>query len=306
MKKDSAQPVSHRLVSVCIASIGRPSLRDTVEAVLACTLPSGFAREIVVADDSSTAQAATVLSCLNNRPELRVITSAARNISLARNCAMSEATGEYLVFIDDDEVPASDWLEQLLRQAENSGADGVQGCVIGIYPQQSPAWARKLRPYDKSYGTSGQRIQVGSTCNLLLRRKSLMARALEFDQALGKSGGEDTDLCFRLTASGGTIVCSPEATVYEHVPLERLDRKHLMRRYARGGHSYASTVLAHKKVLRKTAEIGKALALSLAFSLMAAASWKVRPAMSMRFTLRLSGNVGKLLFFMGRRAWNLY
>lgn len=298
--------MTNRLISVCIASIGRPSLLDTVEAVLSGALPHGFSREIVVADDSQTGKAASVLGGLADRPEVRVVASAARNISIARNRAMAHASGEYLVFVDDDEVPASDWLEQLVRLAEQSGADGVQGCVIGIYPQHAPAWARTLRPYDKTYGASGRQLQVGSTCNLLLRRAALTARALEFDPALGRSGGEDTDLCFRLTASGGTIVCSTTATVYEHVPVERLARRHLMRRYARGGHSYASTVLANQGLARRVLEIGKALALAATFSVMAVASWRIVPAASMRFALRTSGNVGKLLFFMGRPAWNLY
>jgi len=298
--------MSNRLISVCIASVGRASLRDTVEATLGCTLPEGFAREIIVADDSLTGEAASLLSALSNSCEVRVVSSAARNISMARNRAMAHATGEYLVFIDDDELPAADWLEELVQLAETSGADGVQGCVIGIYPSHAPAWARKLRPYDKTYGAAGQAIPVGSTCNLLLRRSALTGRALEFNPALGRTGGEDTDLCFRLTASGGTIVCSTTATVYEHVPLERLARQHLMRRYARGGHTYASTVLAHRGRLRRTLAVGKALGLAGAYAVMAIASWRVVPAASMRFTLRLSGNVGKLLFFMGRRAWNLY
>lgn len=298
--------MSKRLVSICIASIGRPSLLDTVDAVLACTLPPGVAREIVVADDSQTARVASVLGSLVDRPEVRIVASAARNIAIARNRAMTHAAGEYVVFIDDDEVPASDWLEQLILLADESGADGVQGCVVGIYPRHAPAWAKKLRPYDKTYGATGQAIQVGSTCNLLLRRAALKERSLEFDPALGRTGGEDTDLCFRLTASGGKIVCSTTATVFENVPVERLARRHLMRRYARGGHSYAATVLAHTGALRKLLEVGKAAASAAVFSIMAIASWRVVPAASMRFALRTSGNVGKLLFFMGRPAWNLY
>lgn len=295
-----------RLVSICIASIGRASLLDTVEAVLACTLPSCFAREIVIADDNPTATVASVLGSLAERADVRIVVSGARNISVARNRAMAHASGEYVVFVDDDEAPAADWLEQLVRLADESGAEGVQGCVVGVYPPHSPDWAKKLRPYDKTYGAAGQAIPVGSTCNLLLRRATLVERSLEFDPALGRTGGEDTDLCFRLTASGGRIVCSTTATVFENVPVERLAPRHLMRRYARGGHSYASTVLAHCGVLRKVLEVGKAAALVAVFSVMAMASWRVLPAASMRFALRTSGNVGKLLFFLGRPAWNLY
>lgn len=298
--------MTRRLVSVCIASIGRASLRDTVEGVLEGTLPPGFAREIIVADDSANGEAARVVSGLSTSPSIRIVSSAARNIAIARNCAMSEATGEYLAFIDDDETPATDWLENLLRLAEECGADGVQGCVIGIYPTRGPAWAQQLRPYDKRFGVSGQPQQVGSTCNLLLRRAALTQRHLEFNPALGRSGGEDTDLCFRLTAGGGSIVSSASAIVYEHVPVERLARKHLIRRYARGGYSYAATVLAHHRPARRALEIVKAVALATGYSLGAVVTWRLIPATAMRCTLRLSGNVGKLLFFMGRRAWNLY
>ena len=305
-KNKEKAPMSNRLVSVCIASIGRSSLHDTIAGVLAGTLPPGFTREIVVADDSANGEATRVLAGLSASPSIRIVSSAARNIANARNCAMAQAAGEYLAFIDDDEIPATDWLEQLLRLADEYGADGVQGCVVGIYPAQGPAWARQLRPYDKRFGASGQPQQVGSTCNLLLRRAALTQRHLEFNPELGRTGGEDTDLCFRLTAAGGRIVSSANATVYEHVPVERLARKHLIRRYARGGYSYASTVLAHQRPVRRVLEIVKAVALAAGYSLGAVAAWGPKPATAMRCTLRLSGNVGKLLFFMGRRAWNLY
>ena len=80
----------------------------------------------------------------------------------------------------------------------------------------------------------------------------------------------------------------------------------VLRRYARGGHSYASTVLAHQRPVRRVLEIVKAVALAAGYSLGAVAAWGPKPATAMRCTLRLSGNVGKLLFFMGRRAWDLY
>ena len=129
---------------------------------------------------------------------------------------------------------------------------------------------------------------------------------MQFSSVFGQSGGEDTDFCYRLTASGGSIVCSPEAVVYENVPLERLTFKHLIRRYARGGHTYASVVLARLGWLRKSLEICKALVLTTVYSVLAAVSSLVLPAAAMRYTLRVSGNVGKLIFFFGRPAWNLY
>ena len=297
-----------RLVSVCIASIGRASLLQTINGVCACVRPAGLALEIVVADDSLTGEAVALLLCNAERAgvrDVRIAMSAAQNISVARNACMTHAKGDFIVFVDDDEVPDVNWLTNLVQLADSSGADAVQGSVIGIYPGDSPGWADKLRPFDKTYGQTGARIEVGSTCNLLFRRSSLDKRSLEFNARFGKSGGEDTDICYRLTSSGGVIVCSPEAVVYENVPLERLVCRHLVRRYVRGGHTYASVVLAGKGRLRKAAEIGKAFVLTAAYSLLAAVSL-VLPTASMRFTLRLSGNVGKLMFFLGLPAWHLY
>lgn len=298
--------MTDRLVSVCIASIGRPSLLDTIKGIYACARPADMALEIVVVDDSLTGAALALLCCSDARKRVRVVTSASQNISVARNTGMAHARGDFIAFIDDDEVPDVNWLNNLVQLADSSGADAVQGTVIGIYPSDSPGWAVKLRPFDKSYGQAGARIEVGSTSNLLFRRSSLVIRTMKFNVVYGKSGGEDTDLCYRLTASGGVIVCSPGAVVYENVPRARLDLRHLVRRYARGGHTYACVVLARQGLLRKLAEFVKALSLTMAFFVMAAVSSVALPATAMRFVLRLSGNVGKLIFFLGLPAWNLY
>ena len=67
-----------------------------------------------------------------------------------------------------------------------------------------------------------------------------------------------------------------------------------------------ATLVRYTGAPRRALEIAKAAARVAAFSVMAAAAWAVVPAASMRFALRTSGNVGKLLFFIGRPAWNLY
>ena len=301
-------PLQTRLLTVCIASIGRASLLETIRGVRACRRPAGFALEIVVADDSPARAATTVLAELGSEDAdcpLRVVPSGAQNISLARNTCMENSSGDYLLFIDDDEVPGDAWLESLVHVAERTGADAVQGRVVGRYPGNAPRWAASLRPFDKDCGATGTRIEVGSTCNLLLRRASLVAHDLHFSPAFGRTGGEDTDLCYRLTSAGGQIVCSPAAVVYENVPLERLVRRHLVRRYTRGGHTYASVVLARKGRLRRAAEFGKALLLTAGYGFLTAASFAL-PAASMRYALRVSGNVGKLRFFLGRPARHLY
>lgn len=295
-----------RLLSVCIASIGRSSLLSTIEGVRACAIPAGFSVEMIIADDSQVKAVEILLVSLENRTGLNLVISAAKNISIARNMCMAHAAGEYIVFIDDDEVPDSQWLVNLVEIAEISGADAVQGNVLGVYPKSSPDWVSKVRPFDKAFGKTGEHLKLGSTCNLLFRRRALTARSLQFNTRYGKSGGEDTDFCYRLTSSGGVIVCSPTALVYEDVPPERLSWSNLFRRFARGGHTYAKVVLAGQGAIRTAIEICSAIFLILIFGILAGLSSLFLPAASARFTLRCAGNIGKLFFFFGLPAWNLY
>ena len=51
----------------------------------------------------------------NSKIELDYHVESTSNIALARNKAVQSASGQYLAFIDDDEVPLNDWLLTLLK-----------------------------------------------------------------------------------------------------------------------------------------------------------------------------------------------
>jgi hypothetical protein len=51
-------------------------------------------------------------------------------------------TCDFFAFIDDDEIPDPNWLEQLLLTQARTGADVVRGCVEPILPDGSPTWIK--------------------------------------------------------------------------------------------------------------------------------------------------------------------
>src|SRR5262245_31719149 len=117
------------LVSACVATYRRPGLLDRLLAGLqAQALPPGVALEVVLVDNDATASAEAVARRWQAAGlDLRYETQPEPNISLTRNRTVAEARGDWLAFVDDDEVPAPDWLAQLLAAAEAHRADVVFG-----------------------------------------------------------------------------------------------------------------------------------------------------------------------------------
>lgn len=88
------------LVSVIIPTRNRaPLLREAIESVFAVRR-DGFELEVIVVDDGSTDQTASVIA----EYELTVLRTNLAGVSAARNAGLAAARGEYVAFLDDDDV----------------------------------------------------------------------------------------------------------------------------------------------------------------------------------------------------------
>ena len=80
---------------------GRTFLREAVQSVMNQTLPPV---ELIVIDDGSTDGSREVVEAITDAPfPIRVLQQANRGQSAARNLAASQAQGEYLAFLDQDD-----------------------------------------------------------------------------------------------------------------------------------------------------------------------------------------------------------
>jgi len=114
----TAVPPSDRLVSL-IMPAWRPDPRWLREAVASALAQEGCAVELVVIDDGSPEPVATHLKEVAD-PRLRLVRIEHGGVSRARNAGIAAARGEYLRFIDADDVITSRSTAALLAAASAS------------------------------------------------------------------------------------------------------------------------------------------------------------------------------------------
>ena len=97
------QTLPRPVVSVILPTFNRPQyLRPAVDSVFAQTYQDW---ELIVADDGSEQETKAYLSSLAQRPKVKVLwLPHSGNPGAARNAALREAQGEYVAFLDSDDL----------------------------------------------------------------------------------------------------------------------------------------------------------------------------------------------------------
>jgi len=201
-------------VSVVIATYERRDLLlRCVDALLAQTLPPTRFEIVIVDDGSSRATREHVMAELSVRrrmrraPTLRFLwLPENRGPAAARNHGILAARGAVIAFTDDDTVPQPDWLAAGLA-AIRQGADAVAGAVDVPLPDV---------PTDYERDAAGLSNAGFVTANCFVRR-DLLGAVGGFDERFRCAWREDTDLCFRLRASGAIVRASHAARVLHPV-----------------------------------------------------------------------------------------
>ncbi|MBF9030314.1 glycosyltransferase [Rhodobacterales bacterium HKCCE3408] len=232
-------------VDVCICTFRRDSVGDAIRSVLAQEVDAEVSIRIIVADNDDAPSARERVAALAEAASLPVayLHCPARNISVARNAALEASEARYLAFLDDDEIADPGWIAALLRRAEETCATVILGPVEARYADGAPRWMRRAAIHDTAPVIVRGEIRTGYTCNVLIDRARPEIRALRFEPALGRTGGEDTAYFTALHRIGGTIASATDAHVREVVTPERASFGWLARRRFRMGQVHARVVL---------------------------------------------------------------
>lgn len=222
-------------------------LARTLADLSALTLPRA-PWELVIIDNASRDETPQVLG-RHQWPamwEVRVIREERLGLSNARNRAIQEACGEYIIFIDDDETPDSDWLCAYERLIEAKRPDAFGGRIRVLFEDIRPAWLQ-----DDLLGFLGELNRFDSITQLTVPttsffggnfgfRKSVIDRVGGFDAMLGRkgtdnTGGEEVDFYRRLLSAGFWVWWTHEAVIYHRIQAVKLSRRYFLDLHFRQG-----------------------------------------------------------------------
>ncbi|MFO7537083.1 MAG: glycosyltransferase [Chloroflexota bacterium] len=196
------------LVSVIIPAYNCAAyIAQTVDSVLAQTYAHC---EIIVVDDGSTDETAHVLAPYNGR--IHLARQQNQGVSAARNHGLCLAQGDYLLFLDADDLLLPPKLAQqvtILEHQPHLGAVHSGWRLIdeqGHFLQEVTPWHSAPR-LDLEAWLRWKPAFLGA----ILFRRSWLGQTTGFDESLRQA--EDVDLLLRLSLKGCMFVWLRQATV---------------------------------------------------------------------------------------------
>lgn len=189
--------------------------------------------EIVVVDDASSDSTAQVLA--DYADPVRVVHHEHNTgFAIACNDGAAAASGDWIVFLNNDTIPRPGWLDALLRYASGHDRIGLVGSKL-LFPNDTiqhagVVFARDRSPHHIYAGfpashpavNKSREFQVVTGACALIRRE-LFEEAGRFDAAF-VNGYEDVDLCLRLRRLGYEVHYCHKSVLYH---LESATRHYL-------------------------------------------------------------------------------
>lgn len=186
-------------------------------------------KEIIVVDDGSTDGTAAICDRYQASNEcIKVVHQKNSGVSAARNTALDCSSGEYIVFVDGDDIVDLNYIEELMKWSEYD-------FVTAGYYWQSPDLLWNKREFNdieaskfdlKSYPSKFMgKYYFGSPWATLMKKEIIDLAKLRFDEDI--CSGEDTLFIFQYLEHISTIKILPFCGYkYHYYPSSLVNTQH--------------------------------------------------------------------------------
>lgn len=243
----AASSASAHDISVVICTRDRGSV--LAECLRSIARQRSAPGEVIVVDNSRDGNARSV--CLQF-PEVRYVHEVRPGLSVARTAGVRASRQAIIAFTDDDVEVHPGWTAEIARAFAERDVEALTGLVL---PARLDTVAQRRFQFDMGgFGTtfvplvfdqrffeetrpSGAHVwKIGAGANMAFRR-SVFDRVGLFDERLGAGAAgcsEDSELWYRLLATGGACLYEPRAVVFHHHRSDWPGLRRQIRAYMKG------------------------------------------------------------------------
>ncbi|MBF0228861.1 MAG: glycosyltransferase [Desulfamplus sp.] len=225
MKRDNSNNVS-----VIIPTYNRCNIFYKVLKALESQTIDKYRFEVIVVDDGSTDDTAQMVRdfAINSTLNIRYFFQENKKQGAARNLGIQHAEMPIIIFIGDDIIPDTRFIESHLRFHGNL-EEPYKSCVIGY-----TTWHKdiKVTPFMQYIGEFGHqfgysliegigplRFNFYYTSNLLIPASLLTTLDKVFDEDFDVYGWEDIEFGYRLENIGAKLFLNRDAEAYHYHPV---------------------------------------------------------------------------------------
>jgi glycosyltransferase involved in cell wall biosynthesis len=178
--------------------------------------------EVILVDDGSTDDTREVISAIGD-PRIRYFYKENGGLASARNFGIAKASGEFVAFLDADDLWPQNYLSVMIGALENSNDYGVAYCAMTqVYPD-----GRQVRAYRAEYCLSGwitkQLFNKSFVfCQAAVFRRQVL-RDFCWDESLRASS--DNDVLLRLSLATKFLFV-PDIEIIRRVRRDSISSRH--------------------------------------------------------------------------------
>jgi glycosyltransferase involved in cell wall biosynthesis len=237
----------HLTVAICTWNRCR-LLQQALEQLAGVRVPRGVTWEVLVVNNNSTDQTDAVVDSFAGRLPVRRLFEPTQGKSHALNNAVASASGEYILWTDDDALVVEEWLAAYVEAFRRWPAAAIFGGPVEPWFEGAPpGWLRRAwRSVGTAYALrdlgpeplpfSPRALPYGVNMAIRMREQA----QYRYDTALGPRGGrhtvgEETALLRSMLAAGASGWWVPEARVRHFIPAARQTTTYLRDYFTRLG-----------------------------------------------------------------------
>ncbi|WP_373527035.1 hormogonium polysaccharide biosynthesis glycosyltransferase HpsE [Nostoc sp.] len=201
--------------------------------------------EIIIIDNNSNDNTNEVIEyyqkSYSQNISLKCFLEKKQGIAFARIRAISEARGEFIAFVDDDNLPANDWVSQSYNFGkEHPQAGAWSGQIHGDFEVSPPENFNRIQAFLairehglEPYLFDADNLRLPPGAALVVRKKAWcesVPEELVFKGRLSKLmvSGDDTEALLYLHKAGWEIWYNPAMHIDHKIPHWRLEKDYLL------------------------------------------------------------------------------